>query len=287
MKKIFCYILGLSLTCWFSTTFSWNALGHMVVATIAYDHLQPSVKTKVDQLVADFNKVYPEVKTFYQLAAWPDTLHGQKIETYSHWHYTNLPFSDDGTPLKNVSPTDNVIWALSLIKPVIQNTKANKFERARFLGFFAHFVGDIHQPLHTTSRISAELPNGDEGGNLFYIQHPSLTTQSISLHKYWDQGLGLLDVASSFYNISLISNDISQKFPEDFFGSRVLNFNFKSWGAEGFDLAQEYVYVTPPNQVPTSQYVKSGIGIIEQRLALAGYRLAAMLNIILANTYKS
>jgi hypothetical protein len=33
-----------------------------------------------------------------------------------------------------------------------------------------HFTGDMHQPLHTTSRFSKDFPNGDEGGNWFRLK---------------------------------------------------------------------------------------------------------------------
>lgn len=32
-----------------------------------------------------------------------------------------------------------------------------------------HYVGDIHQPLHATSRVDKNYPKGDEGGNAFPI----------------------------------------------------------------------------------------------------------------------
>jgi hypothetical protein len=32
-----------------------------------------------------------------------------------------------------------------------------------------HYVGDIHQPLHATSRVDPKYPSGDRGGNDFPV----------------------------------------------------------------------------------------------------------------------
>lgn len=43
------------------------------------------------------------------------------------------------------------------------------FRRAFWLRYLIHFVGDIHQPLHTAQSCSAKHPQGDGGGNLFKV----------------------------------------------------------------------------------------------------------------------
>lgn len=46
-----------------------------------------------------------------------------------------------------------------------------------------HYVGDIHQPLHTVSRFTKDFPNGDMGGNLFMLKESENVTE---LHALWD-----------------------------------------------------------------------------------------------------
>jgi len=46
-----------------------------------------------------------------------------------------------------------------------------------------HYVGDIHQPLHATSRVDHEYTQGDRGGNSF----PLTPTDGVkNLHSLWD-----------------------------------------------------------------------------------------------------
>ena len=55
------------------------------------------------------------------------------------------------------------------------------------LRLLIHYVGDIHQPLHTSSRYTSQYPDGDQGGNLFRL---STQSQEITnLHALWDSVL--------------------------------------------------------------------------------------------------
>src|SRR5260221_234145 len=102
MKKIFQFII-VFLFFPSSVCLAWNALGHMVVANIAYTHLTPEVRAKVNKMVIDFNDEYSNIHTFLDVAAWPDTLYNQKMKSFSHWHYIDIAFSDDNTPLHDLT----------------------------------------------------------------------------------------------------------------------------------------------------------------------------------------
>ena len=61
---------------------------------------------------------------------------------------------------------------------------SNEDEAKSFaLRLLIHYVGDIHQPLHATSRVDENYPSGDRGGNLFTL--PSKKTAK-NLHAVWD-----------------------------------------------------------------------------------------------------
>jgi hypothetical protein len=49
-------------------------------------------------------------------------------------------------------------------------------------------IGDIHQPLHSTSLFSPEYPNGDQGGNAQVVLRDSpYPDSSMKLHLLWDE----------------------------------------------------------------------------------------------------
>lgn len=258
--------------------FAWNALGHMVVAQIAYQNLTPVAKAKVDSLVSKFRNEYPDITSFAQMAYWPDAIRSQKIETFTRWHYINVSFTRDGRKLNDVYDSDNAIWALKNINKVVKNDHANPYERARFLAFFAHIVGDLHQPLHTVDLVSAEHPNGDEGGNLYYVRYKN---QRVKLHAIWDSGLEIFKQEPTVNNAINLCNHITAIYPQAYFGRRVKDLEPQNWLKEGMENAKSYVYNTPENQGVTQDYIENGKSISQQEIALAGYRLGALLNQLL------
>lgn len=46
-----------------------------------------------------------------------------------------------------------------------------------------HYTGDIHQPLHATSRVDHEYKRGDRGGNSVYLPKEDGVS---NLHAVWD-----------------------------------------------------------------------------------------------------
>ena len=46
-----------------------------------------------------------------------------------------------------------------------------------------HYAGDVHQPLHATSRVNSEFPAGDRGGNSFPLTSKDTAK---NLHAVWD-----------------------------------------------------------------------------------------------------
>jgi len=51
------------------------------------------------------------------------------------------------------------------------------------LRLIIHYAGDIHQPLHATSRVDHEFPKGDRGGNSFGLKSKD---GAKNLHAVWD-----------------------------------------------------------------------------------------------------
>ncbi|MBA3660104.1 MAG: S1/P1 nuclease [Gammaproteobacteria bacterium] len=263
------------LSLFITPLFAWNALGHMIVAQIAYENLKPDVRVKVDDLVHHFTEEYPEMKYFQQLSYWPDTLRSQRIETFTRWHYIDVAFSKDGTATKEKIDTDNAAWAIKNLVAIVPYERANVYERARFLAFLIHIVGDLHQPLHTVTYFSAEHPEGDRGGNAYMIRY---NNQRVKLHSLWDSGIENFKSDPNLSNAAWFSNIITQHYPKSFFGAKAYSFNAEVWVKEGMDNARTHVYNTPENQGASSAYIENAKKIAEQQVALAGYRLAGLLN---------
>lgn len=279
MKKFFFAIFSSFFFLFFSiNNYAWNALGHRVIANIAYLNLKPTVRLEVDHLVSYLQKEYPEMDSYNKLAFWPDSLRGQKIDLFTRWHYIDVAFSQDGSPLKNLIDTDHAVWAMNNVATIVKNNNANPFERARALAFLTHIVGDLHQPLHTVSRISKNLLDGDKGGNLFFVRY---NNQRMNLHYLWDGGMGIFEGDSSEERVRLLTETIIAHFPQSYFHNQVNDIDADNWLKEGLNNAKQFVYNTPEDEIPSSAYLENGKYVAEKEAALAGYRLAKTLNQLL------
>lgn len=280
MKKMITRIIASSLAFATVSAYSWNPLAHMVIANIAYETLTPKAKSTVDDLVNTIKKEYPDLTSYELLAGWPDTLHGQRIEAFSHWHYIDVAFTNDGTPLKNLMDTDNAVWAVNDIEPIVGNSKANPYERARFLGFLTHIVGDLHQPCHTVSLISSNHPDGDRGGNAYYVRYNG---NRVNLHRLWDSGIDAFTGSDTPDHVNQEAKFLMKRYTIDSFGSAVHVLSPDDWVREGKSIAQKSVYNTKEDANISPDYIDIGNRQSERDAALAGYRLGIMLNELLDN----
>ncbi len=277
-RKVIVALFFVTLSFFLSPVFAWNETAHMLVAKIAYDKLNPATRVKIDRLIGYLHQEYADINTFPQAAVWADKIRWQqKLDVFTHWHYIDQPLiKDGGNPDINIIDTDNAMWAIEKIRAFIPNEKANSFERARFLALLIHIVGDIHQPLHTVALVSAKYPKGDRGGNDYIVNYKN---KSSNLHKVWDEGVGAFAQSNtSIDDTSAQAIAIVAHYPPSYFADRLKQKEVQQWLKEGLKIADADVYSTPENQPLSTAYVKQGSAIAEQQVAIAGYRLAEMLN---------
>lgn len=73
----------------------WDA-GHLTVALIARDHLDPAARRQVEAILgAPFDGGGAE-DPFLQASVWPDLLKERGLKALDAWHYVELPPAPDG-----------------------------------------------------------------------------------------------------------------------------------------------------------------------------------------------
>lgn len=151
---------------------AWGQKGHRIVAEIAYRHLSPLARHRVDQVLGMKRGI-----VYY--STWPDEIKSDTIyPTSFDWHFQDL---DGGLSDEQLVAylTDypkeggNLFRTTDSIKALLrQNRKQN-----HNLRFIVHFEGDRFCPMHT-----AHLD--DLGGNKVKIKW--FGTNS-NLHQVWDE----------------------------------------------------------------------------------------------------
>lgn len=287
---------------------AWWDSGHMAVAYIAYTKLTARARARVDALVrlnpsvGQWEQAIPagtpaskrSMILFMYAATWPDQI--KEDSTYyadgpdggntppadssayrnvgysdhamhKYWHFVDLPFSPDGTPLDPV-PTPNARTQIAAFRAVLASDSSDSL-KSYDLVWLLHLVGDIHQPLHCVTRFTSALPQGDAGGNFVKLNGGS------NLHKFWDSQAGDGDNP-----LTIISwaNNLS---PAP--AAAAANLDAKAWASESFSAAKAKAYAAPIKTgagpyTLTAAYRNAALAVAKKRIALAGARLARILN---------
>jgi hypothetical protein len=275
-------------------SFAWGPGGHMITAQIAFDRLNPRAKAQVNSLLAipiNPAAVSARSKNFVNASHWADDLRSvPAFDFLKPLHFIDKPFSTDGTPLPAIA-APNIVTALRDNVRILR-TSPDKNARAQALRLVIHFVGDIHQPLHCTERVSSALPAGNQGGNLVTIKIPDANgnLRSINLHSYWDGGLESFPkggpppqwLPPSLSKIPPAAALARNANPPNNPALRLNDpFNYTRWANESFALGKSVVYPGISNGTePSAAYKTKGVQVARQRVAWGGYRLAALLNSI-------
>jgi hypothetical protein len=153
--------------------------------------------------------------------------------------------------------------------------------RAWALGWVLHLAGDLHQPLHCTTRLDLSLNEGhDAGGNFGEFAR----YQGKSLHQFWDGLPGTMRRSNE--SLPALAARLRQEFlatpaARARFAQDRVKLDPDAWAHEGLAIMRDIRY---PNDRP-AQYRPNYEGDARQvagyRLVLAGARLATMLERVL------
>lgn len=184
-----------------SNAFGWSVEAHQAIALIATNRLQPATAKRIASLLGQLSLVdiavcpdqvreleANEIKTLSPACAtiFPDPPKGTE-----QWHFVNTPVkdakftpaaSDVTTACKNVCAVIQIPRFLAVLAASkTTDTGAAKIADQQALSFVVHFIGDIHQPLHSADR------NGDAGGNAEHVTFfGSDDSNELVLHHIWD-----------------------------------------------------------------------------------------------------
>lgn len=271
----------------------WDATGHMVTVSIAESRLEPAVRGEVDRLVGILAGFEPTSSELVPTATWMDRIKhfDRGLLAFDDWHYFDQPFNPFGLPGVEAPSEQNVVWAIGEAARTVGSPVATDFEKALMLRMLIHFVGDLHQPLHMTNRITPEHPAGDFGGNLFSLSGNGPD----NLHSFWDGTAGLFPYVDPQRDWSAIDGfarrlekevappDSTVLTPR---GSREIAdwiaADARLWALESYRDGVEAYEGIEPGTVPRPAYVERARTVVARRLAWGGYRLAAILNVVVA-----
>eukprot|EP00744_Colponema_vietnamica_P002980 GILI01004618.1.p1 GENE.GILI01004618.1~~GILI01004618.1.p1 ORF type:complete len:295 (-),score=82.48 GILI01004618.1:266-1150(-) len=270
---------GLVLLLCVSYATAWWETGHILVAEIARRDLTPDVDKSVAGLIELFTPMAPNTRDMREASPWADDLKMNGLHAFDTWHYISKPINQDGLPFTD-TPIENVLWAVTKCIDTLKRPSNSTFEKSLMLRLLIHFVGDMHQPLHCAELVNRQFPNGDVGGNSYLINYGIYK----NVHALWDAGLGVLAnvqrplVGDQLNYITSLAQDLRTKWPRSKL-AKELSVELPLWPDQSYHDAATFVYDGLDfNGTPSDAYIQRGWAQVERLLALAGYRLADILN---------
>jgi hypothetical protein len=256
---------------------------------------------------------------FVDSSTWADDERSVKPDT-GPWHFIDIPRGAPKGDLAQYCPpsTGCVLSALAAQVRILRDSTATAQARADALRFVIHLVGDIHQPLHDTT--NDDMGGNCVPVTFFdrAPQEKNLQRESYSpnLHAVWDEGIierFAPPQDAQAPTPQQIADEISEadKIDADFH-TRMSSWqsqpsDFAAWAWESHELAEEVAYgrlpqkiaIEPPRMVQScadddhistrmlhlderlaDDYENATAPVVQEQLAKAGARLAALLNSI-------
>ena len=297
-----------------NSAFAWDDVGHKTTAYIAWQRMSPIARENVIRILrtaaedSDLSVFYmqygpePEqirkLEYFMLTATWADIVRDRTFENRyrkyhkSNWHYDDTFWKQVNGKVEILSGFEEggvAVDKLGEFEKMIANPSASDKEKAIAIAWIMHLSGDIHQPLHTSARVTDTEPKGDQGGNLFLLTPQGTPRENQqNLHWFWDSIVGRNmplqgDMCERDYIVS-VAQRMMKKHPYRSFGSGLNLGQYRAWQQESFKLNATDVF--SPDlvrfQTPSERYKRNAFRVAERQLALAGYRLGETLNRVFA-----
>jgi len=255
---------------------AWTAQGHRLVALLAGERLTPVARRNVSWLLG------PE--SLADVSSWADRYLDGNYQTF-YWHFVNIPPEAASYDRDRDCPRqpgvaagaradawrDCAVDRIGYSKARLADTSLDRADRAIALKFLVHLVGDLHQPFHALgvghggNDIPVRVFGSDTCGN-----------RACELHGVWDGGLlqhrGLDD---EHYVTVLRDLIVRRRWENQAHGTPA------EWAMQSQALAR--AALLPEHGAADEAYYRAHIDVVDQRLALAGVRLAAILNELLTS----
>lgn len=273
--------IALGLVAAASPAAAWWEYGHYTVAEIAEMSLTPRTRAKVQALLrqgALLQTPTCSTRTLALTAYWPDcaiTL-GERFSYTRPWHYQNVnicaPFD-----LKAPCANGNCVSAqIERQVKLLQDKDVPPRDKLMALAFLAHFVGDLHNPLHAGD-------HEDRGGNNVKARYGIIEGRA-NLHSVWDGWIAERAISEPPGGARALLEAIPVGERAALAGGTV-----EDWSRENWALSREIAYTSALNgdpcklPQPTDRVlideakVRSYIPVVRREVAKAGLRLARLI----------
>jgi len=246
----------------------WGSEGHSIVAEIAQRRLSPAASQKVREILKGN-------VSLASISSWADDVRAQRVKTTKE-HFVDIPLSASNyDPARDCTDTpkgDCIINAIERNKQTLADPNAAALQRQEALMFLVHFIGDIHQPLHTVD----DFVGGNTFPVSFFVDPGKHRVEATNLHVVWDTGV---IQATSWAWGSYLTRAEAWLAGKDI--TALSAGSPEEWALAAHKDAVDVAFTIQQNEQLSEDYLKRAQQVVDRQLALAGVRLARVLNEIL------
>ncbi len=262
---------------------AWGPLGHRAVGAVADALLTARARRQVERLLAgdlDRDGTASGRTTLAEVSVWADEIRGGDADR-PRWHYDNMPVCGAAQdPASWCAQGECASARVGLLLAVLADPARPLRERNEALKWVVHLVGDMHQPLHAAdyaegaTRVPVELAGRKD-------------RRALTLHGAWDvrlveaalqaahnqppppEALHALIERARRFDAAQQTTPVARWLAESNALARDVALHFPGFSCEREDRG---------TVVLSRGYQQRAERVIRTQLALAGARLAAVLN---------
>lgn len=235
----------------------WGKTGHRATGAIAEQYLNKKARKAIAQLL--------DGESLALVSTYADDIKSDTLyRAYGPQHYVNVPF-DKTYDTHPHSEKGDIIQAIDHCIATLKSDTATKDEKAFQLRLLVHFIGDLHQPLHTGI-------SEDKGGNDFQVRW---YRDGTNLHRVWDTQM-IESYGMSYSELAMNMPQLSKKERKT-----IASGTHRDWLEDSRIVVKDIYANTTVGQKLGYRYMYDYSDVLKGQLQKGGVRLAALLNEVL------
>ncbi|PQJ32435.1 S1/P1 Nuclease [Nonlabens arenilitoris] len=235
----------------------WGKTGHRTTGAIADQYLNKKARKAIAQLL--------DGESLALVSTYADDIKSDTLyRAYGPQHYVNIPF-DKTYDTHPQSEKGDIIQAIDHCIATLKSDMASKEEKAFQLRLLVHFIGDLHQPLHTGI-------SEDKGGNDFQVRW---YRDGSNLHRVWDSQM-IESYGMSYSELAINMPQLTRKELK-----AMASGTHRDWLEDSRIVVRDIYANTTVGEKLGYRYMYDYFAVLKGQLQKGGVRLAALLNEVL------